>query len=208
MFFIPIALFSTEAPVAEPVSAPVKINRPQSKKVDGVRSVTNGTDFAVHRSVSSNFKQLTDLEFLKKYGDKVILCVSADEKREYADSLATLKKKYNTQVCYSDSPGKEKGRDGFTQSLSDKVFLSKFAVRREIDPCLHEKHVIFVRPESFVQDGAGAVCEILDRCNMDVASVAVLPTENNESAERLRGAIAVRANLLYPKLKSNGEKGK
>jgi len=201
MSFVPIALFGAKAPITEPVSASGKV----SNKVDGIRRVENSEDFTVHKSVSNNFKQLSNLDFLERYGHRVILCSTIDEKRDYKKSLKFLGKRYGTQVYYADSKGNGREKKHSFQSVSDKAMLAKFAVQKEIDPSLHEKHVIFISSESFVEDGAGAVCDILDRCNLDVASVAVLPAKDKESAQRLNGKIAVRANLLFAKLSSKEE---
>lgn len=200
MPFVPIALFGARAPVTEPVNASGKADKQESRKVDGIRRVENCDDFTVHKSVSNNFKQLSNLDFLERYGNRIILCSTTNEEKDYKKSLESLGKRYGIQVCYADNNGNGREQKRSFQSVSDKAMLAKFAVRKEIDLCLHEKNVIFVSSESFVQDGAGAVCDILDRCNLDVASVAVIPAENKESADRLNGKIAVRANLLFTKL--------
>lgn len=181
--------------------------KPRNRHVDAVSGVKNGTDFTVRTSISSNFKQLTNVEFLEKYRGKVILCADAYDADEYADSLKALARKYGARVHYADLKENGGEENNSSHSVSERALLAKFAVRKKIAHGVDEKHTMLIDANSFVRDDVGAVCATMDRCGLDVASVEVLRPEVNGAAERLRGTVAVRADLLYPWLshKSDGE---
>jgi len=199
MPFVPIALFgANKAPTSEPVSAPKGLG-----SIDGVRGVSNRGHFTVHKSTYSNFKQLTGVEFLKKYRGKVILCVSPDDAQGHAGSLKSLAGKHNARICYLE-PREGAGKKEHFQSASQEAVLTKFAVRNETIHGLNEKHTILIDPDSFVRDDMGAVCERMERSGFDIATVEVLPGEGQSKVgKRLQGSIVIRASLLNSWLADN-----
>ena len=157
-------------------------------------------DLAVLIPIFNDIKYLKNINFLKKYGEKVILCTTTSESREFIRSLRELASKYGFRISYSDVGDKKN-----PWAIYNKTLLAHDAVLKKAIKDIDESYVIFIDGDTVVEGDLAVLCGAAEKYNFDIASVKVLPSKRETLIEHLQGVeydIAMQARLIYPWLTS------
>lgn len=171
------------------------------KPIDLKKIKTRSGDFALLVPIFNNLKYLTNIEFLKKYREHVILCTTSNETNEFYESLWDLHEKYGFRVTLSAVGGTGKN----PWIIYNKTLLAHDAVLKETINVIKEKYVIFVDGDTFVDGELDVLAGAMDELHYDIASVRILPGKRENIIEHLQGIeydVAMQARLIYPWLTS------
>lgn len=72
------------------------------KPIDVNSVKTRSGDFAVWVPIFNDIKYLANIDFLSKYANKVILCITNQETKEFYKTLQDISKKYGFRISISD----------------------------------------------------------------------------------------------------------
>lgn len=75
------------------------------KPLDLEKVEKKSTDFAILLPIFNDTKYLTNLDFIKQFGRKVVLCTTNHETEEFRNSLNELRKKYGFRITISNLGG-------------------------------------------------------------------------------------------------------
>lgn len=159
------------------------------------------TDFALLVPIFNDIKYLTRIEFLKRYGSRVILCTTTAESPEFMQSLNELSLNYNFRIFTCDVGTVSKN----PWAIFNKTLLAHDAVLKTTVSLLKEKYVIFIDGDTYVDGQLELLAGAMEQHEFDIASVKVLPTKRETVIEHLQGVeydIAMQARLIYPWLTS------
>lgn len=159
------------------------------------------SDFALLVPIFNDTKYLTNIDFLKKYSDRVILCTTTNETEEFYQSLKKLADKHGFRISYSEVKAGKKN----PWVVYNKTLLAHDAVLKDTITRIDEKYVIFIDGDTFVDGDLETLCGAMEENNFDIASVKVLPSKRENLIENLQGVeydIAMQARLIYPWLTS------
>ncbi|OGC50421.1 hypothetical protein A2716_04410 [candidate division WWE3 bacterium RIFCSPHIGHO2_01_FULL_40_23] len=176
--------------------------RANFKKPIDIESVqTRNDDFTLLIPIFNDINRLTNVDFLKKYRDKVILCTTTNETPEFLSSLKKLCDKYGFKATYSDiNTGKKN-----PWTIYNKTLLAHDVVLRESISTISSEYVIFMDGDTYVDGDLEVLTGALEEKGYDIASVKVLPSKRKTLIEKLQGVeydIAMQARLIYPWLTS------
>lgn len=170
---------------------PVKLNK----------VVKRSNDFALLVPIFNSTKYLTNIKFLEKYKDRVVLCTTTNETPEFMLELESLAKAYGFRI-YACDVGEGKKNPW---AIYNKTLLAHDAVLKSSIGRLTEKYVIFIDGDTWVDGELSVLCGAMEEGELDIASVKVLPSKRETVMEHLQGVeydIAMQARLLYPWLTS------
>ncbi len=179
--------------------ATVRANFIKPLDLDAVK--VRSSDFALLVPIFNDTKYLSNLDFLKKYSENVVLCTTTNESKEFYKSLKEIAKNYGFRINYSNVGTKSKN----PWAIYNKTLLAHDAVLKDTISGLREKYVIFIDADTFVDGDLRVLCGAMEERNFDIASVKVLPTQRETIMEHLQGIeydIAMQARLIYPWLTS------
>lgn len=162
---------------------------------------TRSSDFALLVPIFNDTKYLTNIEFLKKYRDRVVLCTTTNETPEFMDSINKLSEDYGFRV-YSCDVGVGKKNPW---AIYNKTLLAHDAVLKSTIGSLNEKYVIFIDGDTYVDGELETLAGAMEEYQFDISSVKVLPSKRETVMEHLQGVeydIAMEARLIYPWLTS------
>ncbi|HLE48509.1 MAG TPA: glycosyltransferase family 2 protein [Patescibacteria group bacterium] len=158
-------------------------------------------DFALLVPIFNDTKYLTNVEFLRLYSDRVVLCTTTNETPEFMNDLQNLSNRFGFRIYRCDVGIGKKN----PWAIYNKTLLAHDAVLKSTIGQLNEKYVIFIDGDTFVDGSLSLLCGAMDENNFDLASVKVLPSKRNTVMEHLQGVeydIAMQARLIYPWLTS------
>ncbi len=162
---------------------------------------TRTRDFALLVPIFNDLKYLTNIDFLDRYADRVILCTTDHETPEFVADLEALAAKHGFRVSYSPVESGVKN----PWAIYHKTLLAHDAVLKSTVERLTEKYVIFIDGDTYVDGNLAVLSGAMEEQAWDIASVRVLPSKRETLMEHLQGVeydIAMRARLLYPWLTS------
>jgi tetratricopeptide (TPR) repeat protein len=162
---------------------------------------TRSRDFALLVPIFNDLKYLTNIDFLKRYADRVILCTTDHETPEFIAALEALCEQHGFRASYSPVEGGVKN----PWAIYHKTLLAHDAVLKSTVERLDEKYVIFIDGDTYVDGDLEVLVGAMQEREWDLASVRVLPSRRKTVIEHLQGVeydIAMRARLLYPWLTS------
>ncbi|MCS7092065.1 MAG: hypothetical protein NZM26_01790 [Patescibacteria group bacterium] len=171
------------------------------KPIDIKSIKARSNDFAILVPVYNDIKYIKNIDFLKKYAEKVVLCTTNKETEEFYEKLNKLSKEHGFRISISDVT--QEGKNPF--SIFNKVLLAHDLVLKESLKSLDEKYVIFIDGDTFVNEDLAILCGAMEENDFDIASVKVIPSRRSNLIEHLQGVeydIAMQARLIYPWLTS------
>lgn len=179
--------------------ATVRANFIKPIDMDAVK--TKSKDFALLVPIFNSTKYLTNIEFLKKYADRVVLCTTTNEEESFINELKLLSSKYGFRISYSEVGSGKKN----PWAIYNKTLLAHDAVLKDTISELKEKYVIFIDGDTYVDGDLETLCGAMIEHGFDLSSVKILPSQRKTVMENLQGVeydIAMQARLIYPWLTS------
>lgn len=171
------------------------------KPINIAKIKAKSDDFALLVPIFNSTKYLTNVEFMSKYKERVVLCTTTSETPEFMAELEALSNKYGFRIHTSDI-GEDKKNPW---AIYNKTLLAHDAVLKSSITLLTEKYVIFIDGDTWVDGELETLCGAMEENSYDIASVKVLPSKRETPMEHLQGVeydIAMQARLLYPWLTS------
>jgi hypothetical protein len=179
--------------------ATVRANFVKPVDLDAVKK--RSEDYALLVPIFNDTKYLTNIEFLKKYADKVVLCTTTHETPEFIASLKQLANTWGFRISYSEVGSGVKN----PWAIYHKSLLAHDAVLKASILSLAEKYVIFIDGDTWVDGKLSVLAGAMDEQGFDISSVKVLPSRRTNLIENLQGVeydVAMQARLIYPWLTS------
>ncbi len=158
-------------------------------------------DFALLVPIFNDTKYLTNIAFMKRYADRVVLCTTTNETPEFMQSLENLSKEYGFRIHACEVGDGKKN----PWAIYNKTLLAHDAVLKSSIGRLKEKYVIFIDGDTWVDGELEVLAGAMEEKQYDISSVKVLPGKRQTPMEHLQGVeydIAMQARLLYPWLTS------
>src|SRR3989344_818413 len=158
-------------------------------------------DFALLVPIFNDTKYLTNVEFLRLYSDRVVLCTTTNETPEFMNDLQNLSNRFGFRIYRCDVGIGKKN----PWAIYNKTLLAHDAVLKSTIGQLNEKYVIFIDGDTWVDGYLEVLCGAMEEKGYDIASIKVLPSKRETVMENLQGVeydIAMQARLLYPWLTS------
>jgi hypothetical protein len=165
-------------------------------------AVTARSDsYALLVPIFNDLKYLTNIHFLKRHAEHVILCTTNHETPEFVSQLEALAAACGFRVSYSEIEGSGKN----PWAIYHKTLLAHDSVLKGTIERLTEEYVIFIDGDTSVDGDLAVLCGVMEEQQFDIASVRILPSRRTNVIEHLQGVeydIAMRNRLLYPWLTS------
>ncbi len=158
-------------------------------------------DFVLLVPIFNDLKYLTNIDFLKRYRQHVILCTTTQETPAFVSALESLAQEHGFRISYSEIEGSTKN----PWAIYYKTLLAHDFVLKRTIHTIAEKYVIFIDGDTYVDGDLAALCGAMAEHALDIASVKILPARRKTVIEHLQGVeydIAMRARLIYPWLTS------
>jgi hypothetical protein len=171
------------------------------KPTDLSRIKTKSGDFAILIPIFNDTKYLTNLNFLKQFREKIVLCTTNRETPQFIKELENLRKKYGFRITYSNIDSEVKN----PWAIFNRNLIAHDAVLRQNIEHLRENYVIFIDGDTYINGDPALLSGAMKELDLDLASVRVLPSRRKTLIEHLQGVeydIAMSARLLYPWLTS------
>src|SRR3989338_4315066 len=158
-------------------------------------------DFVILIPIFNNAKYLTNLDFLKKYGKKVILCTTNLETYEFYADLDRIRAEYGFNVVRTSFKKNVKN----PWKIYHKTLLAHDYVLGQSLKALDAKYVIFLDADTKCETDLSYLAGTMEKLNYDLASVRVIPSKTESAAENLQYIeynMAMKSRRVYPWLTS------
>lgn len=168
------------------------------KKLDYKRT---SDDFAILVPIFNSTKYLSNLDFLKKYKEKVILCTTDEETEEFYKDLEKISKNYGFKILKSTFKKEPKN----PWRIYQKTLLAHDYVLGESVKSLTSKYVIFLDADTTCKTDLKYLAGAFEKENYDLSSVVILPSKKETITENLQYIEynnAMKSRRIYPWLTS------
>lgn len=169
--------------------------------IDLTKVKKRSEDYALLVPIFNDVKYLTNIDWLKYYADKAVLCTTTAETPEFMASLKKLADTWGFRISQSEVGTGAKN----PWAIYHKSLLAHDAVLKDSILKLDEKYVIFIDGDTFVNGKLSVLCGAMEEQAFDISSVKVLPTKRDTLIQKLQGVeydVAMQARLIYPWLTS------
>lgn len=171
-------------------------------------------DFSVLIPIFGNLKYLKNVEYLKDYGSKVILCTTTKESEEFNRGITEISQKYGFRIFRSEvhlATAKHKPNPWklFTNTLAEETSINTEVARDEIIKdsfgAVTSKYCIFLDGDTVTEKRLELLAGMMEQREYDLASVRVLASKEDTVMEKLQAIeyeLAMDARKIYPWLTS------
>lgn len=169
---------------------PVKIN-PKHKS----------DDFVILIPIWGNIKYLTNINFLKKYPGKIVLCTTTKESDSFYKDINILANRYHFEVIKFDLSGNVKN----PWKIYAQALVAHDLLLKESLAFTTAKYVIFIDADTQCRTDMRTLVGAMEREGFDLSSLRVMPTHRKTVAENLQYIeyhIAMKSRKIYPWLTS------
>ncbi len=159
-------------------------------------------DFAILVPIFNDTKYLTNIDFLKRYPGKVVICTTDVETDKFYADLDKIVKKYNFSVMKCPF-SKETVKNPW--KIYQKTLLAHDYVLGEALETLKAKYVIFVDADTTCKTDLACLAGLMENKDLDLASLKVIPSKKKTIMENLQFIeynIAMKSRKIYPWLTS------
>lgn len=180
--------------------------------------VENELDFNILIPIFGNMKYLKNIEFLSRYGDKVILCTTSKESAQFnkqIDHVVKLHgfKIFRSEVLQASKSSKVNPWRLFNHALTydnkvDVQIKSEF-IRDEIIldsfVAVKAKYCVFIDGDTVSEEPIEKIVAMFQEMEFDLSSVRVVASKHNSLAEKLQSVeyeLSMDARRVYPWLTS------
>lgn len=159
--------------------------------------------FRILVPIWGNIRYLENSEYLKKYTEKVTLCTTGDESKEFYGALFELSKKYGFHI-FIDTPQKSNDGEGNATSAHSKRSTSGTIRDRIVNNALGEiteEYVIPLDADSTAKQNLSRLVAEMVAHDYDIASIRIVPTNTKTLLGRLQMLeydLAMRFRFIAP----------
>jgi Glycosyl transferase family group 2 len=174
--------------------------RPGTGVVPGTASTDVNEPFEVLVPIYGDIRYLTNVDYLRQYGRRVILCTTSGESGEFRRSLREISAAHGFRVStsgYSAPPSNGRRRTGGT--IRDRV------IRDALDTEVTAKYVVCLDADTTSASPLGELVNELHRRGDDIASIELVPQHKGPllvQLQRHEYRLAMRLRYLLPWLLS------
>jgi cellulose synthase/poly-beta-1,6-N-acetylglucosamine synthase-like glycosyltransferase len=192
----------------------VSRSRHAKKHIHNENTSTEG-DFSVLVPIFGNMSYLKNIDFLKQYGDKVVLCTTTKENDQFNEEIERVARENNFRIFRSEVPLASNVSKPTPWRLLSGTFtettnrVNKEMVRDEIIKdsfsAVASEYCIFIDGDTIAKESFYKLVGLMKEKNFDIASVRVLVSQTNTVMEKLQGLeyeLAMDARKIYPWLTS------
>ncbi|MEM4245385.1 MAG: glycosyltransferase family 2 protein [Candidatus Nanoarchaeia archaeon] len=158
-------------------------------------------DFVILIPIFNDVKYLSNIEFLKKYSGKVVLCTTNIETEKFYNDLEKIARENNFEVIKTEFRKDVKN----PWKIYQKTLLAHDYVLGEAIKILNAKYVIFLDADTTCRTDLRYLIGMMERDDIDLASVKVLPSRKKTITENLQYIeyeVAMKSRRIYPWLTS------
>lgn len=158
-------------------------------------------DFVILVPIFNDVKYLTNIEFLRKYSGRVALCTTNIETDEFYEKLYKIADENGFMVIECDF---DKGMKNPWKIYHKTLVAHEYVLGRSLK-ALKAKYVIFLDGDTTCKNELSYLAGIMERDNIDLASVKIVPSKHETVAENLQYIeyeIAMKSRRIYPWLTS------
>jgi len=157
-------------------------------------------DFEVLVPIYGDVKYLENLDYLEAYGSKVLLCTTDQEDERFNHDLAMAADRHGLRIFKTRVPGRraEAGQRSVAAPVRDKLIRDALAE-------VKATYVVCIDADTITEQPLNLLVGALEASHLDVASVRLLPSNNDTLLARLQCheyRMAMRMRRLYPWLVS------
>lgn len=158
-------------------------------------------NFVILIPIFNDIKYLVNIDFLKKYKDKVVLCTTTFETEKFYKDIYKLSKKYGFKVLKCKF-GKEVKNPW---KIYQKTLLAHDYVLGESLKSLNADYVIFLDADTTCRTDLRYLVGEMQKKDYDLASLRVIPSKKSTVTENLQYIeyhVAMKSRRIYPWLTS------
>jgi hypothetical protein len=173
-------------------------------------------DFSILIPIFNDIKYLKNVEFLKPYGSRVVLCTTTKESAAFNEALTAVSKQFGFRIFRSEVPLSTVTAKPNPWKLFHHTLKSDAATRlrtetvrdeiiRESFDIVETPYCIFLDGDTVAERDLRELVAVCKHENYDIASVRVLASQENTMTEKLQAIeyrLAMDARRLYPWLTS------
>jgi len=133
-------------------------------------SLNTSDDYTIIVPIFKNPQRIKNIDYLRKYKEKVILCTVQNENSQMSEFVTEMR-----------------NEGFFVLSLprpSGEYF--KEALLKEALPFSKSKYICFLDADSIPEDNVGKVCGVMEEKSLDLASVNIVPNCNSNWIEKIQ----------------------
>jgi len=166
-------------------------------------SEISNPDYTIIVPIFKNPRFLKNLDYLKRFREKVMLCTIDDpENTEMMAFLTQLRAEGFRIIELREFKGVDTKYYLIKKSFEIQIYD---ALRRKGVSIPETKYVCLLDGDTTPEDDIGKVCAVIDENNLDIASVRVVPSASSnfiEKMQKIEYNIAMLARHYYPWLTS------
>jgi hypothetical protein len=175
--------------------------RAARQRVCEITDATVGVDdFEILVPIYGSLRYLENVEYLRAYGSKVVLCTTTEEDPQLLDGLDQLAWMYGFRVFTTHVPGRRRrhAQRSATAPVRDKLIRDALAT-------VTATYVVCIDADTVTERPLEQLIGAFAAHDLDVASVRLLPSNSGTLLARMQGheyRMAMRMRRLYPWLVS------
>lgn len=158
-------------------------------------------DFAILVPIFNDIRHLKNIEFLSRYKEKVALCTTNVESQEFYHALYQVSGKHGFKIIKTNFKKDVKN----PWKIYQKTLLAHDYVLGEAIKILNAQYIVFLDADTTSQTDLSCLAGIMEKENIDLASVRVIPSRRKTSMEHLQYIeyySAMKSRKIYPWLTS------
>jgi cellulose synthase/poly-beta-1,6-N-acetylglucosamine synthase-like glycosyltransferase len=157
-------------------------------------------DFEILVPIYGDVRYLENVDYLARYGRRVVLCTTTDETRQFDDALAEIAAAHGFRIFKAHVPGRRTtpGQRSVAAPIRDLLV-------REALATVEATYVVCIDADTVTDQPLERLVGAFAANSLDVASVRLLPSNRNTLLARFQGheyRLAMRMRRLYPWLVS------
>ena len=171
------------------------------RKINYTGKYSKSEDFVIMIPIFNDVKYLTNINFLRKYSGKVVLCTTNIETPKFYKDIYKIANENGFKVIKCAFKKEVKN----PWKIYHKTLLAHDYVLGESLKVLKAKYVIFLDADTTCKTNLSYLVGLMEKHNSDIASVRVIPSKKETITENLQGIeyhVAMKSRRIYPWLTS------
>jgi cellulose synthase/poly-beta-1,6-N-acetylglucosamine synthase-like glycosyltransferase len=140
----------------------------------------NHEDYQILVPIWGNIRFLENVEYLSKYGSKVMLCTSGNESKEFYMNLDSLIQKYNFQL-FKDRTNFKVGEKVESNHRATSGPIRDTIIKNALNT-VKKSFVVTLDADSITTTNISYLVGELKQRELDIASIRIVPNNSNVSA--------------------------
>jgi len=177
------------------------------KKIPKMDYDIKNDDFVILIPIWGDIRYLSHIDFLKRYGNKVYLCTTNKETKEFYEELNRITQYTENNVLHIEIKDNDldKRNAWWIYDKAIKSLITHDLTIREALNQITASYVFLVDGDTYPKDDLGIITANMDLYKYDLASLRVIPSKANTIAENLQYIeyhVAMKSRKVYPHLTS------